>query len=72
MMRSGKTEIALKYLKKIVFSHNRNYRLQAKFLESVAKLMIQGECPFTMTDFTHKVLRDVALDKLTAKTFEHL
>ena len=72
ILRSGKKEIALKYLKKVVFSHNRNYRVQSRLLERAAKLMIQGENTLTITDFTKKVLRDVALEKLTERTFEHL
>ena len=40
MLKGGKKEIALKYLKKIVFSHNRNYRVQTQLIERAAKLMI--------------------------------
>ena len=40
MLRMGKQDIALKYLKKVVFNHNRNYRVQSRLLERAAKLMI--------------------------------
>ena len=41
-------------------------------LERTAKLMISAGEWFKVPDFTRKVLRDVAFDKTTAKTFEHL
>lgn len=72
MFASGQKDIAFKYLKKAVFGHNRNHRVQALLLEHTAKLMISAGEWLTIQDFTKKVLRDVAFDKTTAKTFEHL
>ena len=72
MLEKGQTETALKYLKKTIFSHNRNFRVQAQLLERAAKLLLRGQNSLSVKDFTKKVLRDVALDKVTARTFEHL
>jgi len=72
MLASGQKEIALKYLKKAIFGHNRNHRIQAMLLEYTAKLMFSAGEMLTILEFTRKVLRDVACDKTSAKTFEHL
>ena len=40
-------------------------------LERAAKVMVQSG-KMSVCDFTKKVLRDVALDQTTAKTFDHL
>lgn len=71
MLMGASKDIALKYLKKTIFDHNRNFRIQAQLLEKAAKLMVTSTL-ITMKDFTQKVLRDVALDHVTEKTFEHL
>ena len=74
MLEEGQKEIALKYLKKVIFDHNRNPRVQALLLEKTTKLMLQGRASeiLSIQDFTRKVLRDVAFEKTTEKTFEHL
>lgn len=74
ILREGQSDIAIKYLKKVVFGHNRNLKLQAMLLERAAKLLLQSysTAGISITDFTKKILRDVACDKMTAKTFEHL
>ena len=41
-------------------------------MERAAKMLIRCQNRLSVKDFTRKVLRDVALDKVTAKTFEHL
>ena len=71
MLDQGHTEIALKFLKKAVFEHNRNHRIQAMLLEKAAKLTTTTE-RVSIRDFTRRVLRDVAFDKTTEKTFTHL
>lgn len=71
MLSAGQTDIAVKYLKKAIFDHNRNFRLQAMLLEKAAKLMISSTS-LPVGAFTRQVLRDVALDHVTQKTFEHL
>ena len=40
MLKQGSKDIAIRYLKKVIFNHNRNYRVQALLLERAAKLML--------------------------------
>ena len=56
-------------MKKAVFSHNRNYRVQAMLQEKAAKLMLQTDGNLTVRDFIKNIICDVALEKTTAKTF---
>ena len=58
-------------MKKAVFEHNRNFRVQAMLLEKAAKLMVKSTA-LSVTEFTEQILRDVALEQVTAKTFEHM
>ena len=58
-------------MKKAVFEHNRNFRVQAMLLEKAAKLMVKSTV-LSVTEFTEQILRDVALEQVTAKTFEHM
>ena len=53
MLQQSQKDIAIRYLKKVIFGHNRNYRMQALLLERAAKLMLVGsEGMLTATDFT--------------------
>lgn len=40
-------------------------------LEKAAKLMVKSTV-ISVTDFSRQILRDVALEQVTAKTFEHM
>ena len=67
MLSVGQKQIAIRYLKKVIFDHNRNYRVQAMVLERAAKLILRGGQNgvgdvFSIKEFTGQVLRDVALD----------
>lgn len=70
MLEQGHKDIAIKFLKKAVFEHNRNHRVQVMLLEKSAKLTASES--LSIRDFTRQVIRDVAFDKTSAKTFTHL
>merc|ERR1712060_200808 len=71
MLEQNQPDFAIKFLKKAIFEHNRNFRLQAALLEKASKLTISVDA-FSPIDFTQQVLRDVALDQVTHATFEQL
>ena len=53
MLSAGQKLIAIRYLKKVIFDHNRNYRVQAMVLERAAKLILRGgENGLSIKEFT--------------------
>ena len=61
MLEQNQPDFAIKFLKKAIFEHNRNFRLQAALLQKASKLTISVDA-LSPIDFTQQVLRDVALD----------
>ena len=65
MASEGKHDIAAEYCKKVIFDHKRNWHIQRMILEKLAKSGVKLSNVLT-------VIREAALDQLSAKTFEHL
>ena len=65
MAGENKHDIAIQYCSKVILEHNRNWRIQRDMLEKLSKSGIS--LPKVL-----KLLRETALEQMSAKTFEHL
>ena len=65
MASEDKHEIAAEYCKKVIFDHKRNWHIQRMVLEKLAKSGVRLANVL-------QVIKETALDQMSAKTFEHL
>ena len=65
MASENKHDIAAEYCKKVIFDHKRNWHIQRMMLEKLAKSGVR------LVNVL-KVIKETALDQMSAKTFEHL
>ena len=65
MASENKHDIAGEYCKQVIFDHKRNWDIQRMILEKLAKSGVRLRNVL-------KLIREAALDQMSAKTFEHL